>query len=343
MRHYVLKKNSTGAFKNYLTTIFRFVGMAVAVASVFLVSFSPFILTAVRKSDISILKQIIHRLFPTARGLIHSYWAPNFYAVYSFLDKVLFFNQKLKDPKYDSINTTASGIVNLSEFDFLPNINANCSNFIVIILILALIVYYLVYPSKSNENNTNDKTLVRQSEVLKILFASGFIFFNFGYHVHEKALISLVIVASILAYIDQSYYKLYFQLDIVCLVVQLPLIHERNEYYTKLGFTLTYCVIKLLVEKFKRVEPSHIFTNIQKRGNMRIALIITGLILLDFLGVFIPHLSQNDLTDIFSKFSFNSTAQNAIRFLHKYQFAPLMFISVISSILVQILCLNFIK
>ena len=59
--------------------------LGLAVICIFAISLGPFIFAG-GFEQLSFIKD---RLFPFGRGLVHAYWAPNFWALYSFLDRVL--------------------------------------------------------------------------------------------------------------------------------------------------------------------------------------------------------------------------------------------------------------
>lgn len=107
-------------------------------AKILVIAFLPFI----AKGQ---LKNIINRLFPIQRGLIHAYWAPNFWSIYSCLDlglrRIFIYKPEIYEKLYKRFEIPPSnlcdGLTGEKSFSILPNIAPLTS--IVIIGILHMV------------------------------------------------------------------------------------------------------------------------------------------------------------------------------------------------------------
>jgi alpha-1,3-glucosyltransferase len=120
------------SFPYFNIQFFNCLKLGAGIIAIFASAFGPFAVWGQ-------MEQIFRRLFPFSRGLCHAYWAPNVWAVYSFVDRVLIHGNVhtttyvamltqtaaprlgLKvDP--EAVNSVTRGLVGDTSFAVLPDV-----------------------------------------------------------------------------------------------------------------------------------------------------------------------------------------------------------------------------
>ncbi|KAE9552484.1 hypothetical protein FO519_004297 [Halicephalobus sp. NKZ332] len=209
----------------------RVIGLGSAVVFPVLLSFGPFYFMG----GIDGVQQILTRLFPFKRGLTHSYWAPNFWALYNFADYVLFKIIPLLGLKklcsksgilkcsFDNQPGYISGIVEEFGHVVLPDMKPIIT-FGLIILFLIPILFI--------------RSATKRQGLLLAMTISSYSFFLFGWHVHEKALVMVLVPVTLLAFDDLKYLDVFVLLSIITPMTQFPLIFTPLEDIVKYLLTM---------------------------------------------------------------------------------------------------------
>ncbi|KAI1307330.1 glycosyl transferase [Mortierella claussenii] len=162
----------------------NFLALGFSVIAVFATSLGPFI-------AMNQLPQLASRLFPFKRGLCHSYWAANFWALYSFLDRIMiilvsktplgqFFNLTVDT---SALAATTRGLVGDTAFGVLPTVTAQHTLILTVLLQIPSLISVFRKP-------TFDRFI---GSVALSAFAS----FLAGWHVHEKAILLCTVTMSV--------------------------------------------------------------------------------------------------------------------------------------------------
>lgn len=194
-------------------------GLAVLTPLVF--AFGPFIL-------LGQVPQVISRLFPFNRGLCHAYWAPNFWAMYSFIDRAA-----IKLGPYlglsldaDAVQSVTRGLVGDTQFAWLPQITPRTT--------FAITLAFQILTLTKLFGNATYETF------LGALTLCGYASFYFGWHVHEKAVLLVIVPASFVAMRDTRYLFAFKPLMQGGYAALLPLIFTPAEIPVALTYTLIY-------------------------------------------------------------------------------------------------------
>jgi alpha-1,3-glucosyltransferase len=162
------------------------------------------------------LLQIFTRLFPFGRGLVHAYWAPNVWALYCFVDKIGAFTLRRIFPAWlpstppsegSMAHNSASGMVGDFQFLLLPRISALHCLLLTLWSLLPALQRILRQPEPTHVRNIagEDAAEGRSSgreaivTLLRCLVFASLSTFMFGYHVHEKAVLTPMVLQLLLS------------------------------------------------------------------------------------------------------------------------------------------------
>jgi alpha-1,3-glucosyltransferase len=209
--------------------------LGVSIIAVFAAVFGPF-------AQWGQLDQLKSRLFPFSRGLCHAYWAPNIWALYSFADRALILLApylKLQVDK-EAVNSVTRGLVGDTSFAVLPNITPEqCFG---LTLAFQLVTLGKLWAKPTWHSFVGAITLC------------GFASFLVGWHVHEKAILLVLIPFSLIALKDRSYLSSFRPLAVAGHVSLFPLLFTAPEFPIKIVYTLVWLMVFLYT--FGRLAPA---------------------------------------------------------------------------------------
>ena len=149
-----------------------FASLSVAAGCVLAVAFGPVVYYGTGE-------QVVGRLFPLQRGLIHAYWAPNAWALYAAVDKVLGIVWSLGGDGARSQAALTGGLVQVARFRALPQVESGTTAVVTLVAMMPALVGLLRRPLAG--------------KLWPAVVYCSLCSFMFGYHVHEKAILMTLV------------------------------------------------------------------------------------------------------------------------------------------------------
>lgn len=217
---YLLKHFCFGSLKDFVKTVIKLGSVVLLVTAA---SFGPFI---------QHLPQVMSRLFPFKRGLTHAYWAPNFWALYNFADKALSIVKKV--PQQES-NT--GGLVQEFKHSVLPSISPAVTFVAVALLMVPCCLKLMTIKLDSPRS------------FMKPLIICASTSFMLGWHVHEKAILMILIPLQVLTFHNQLEAGSSLFVTIFGLYSLTPLLFTSELILVKLSLFSLYIAFNLFAFK----------------------------------------------------------------------------------------------
>ncbi|KIJ37416.1 glycosyltransferase family 57 protein [Sphaerobolus stellatus SS14] len=206
----------------------NFLSLANSVILIFVLSLGPFLLMGQ-------ITQLLSRLFPFTRGLNHAYWAANVWALVTALDRVLLRFVKNTAASIavnaSGVSSTSRGLVGDTVFAVLPNIKPIQTFLITITCQTAFLTKLWFVPTYRS--------------FLMALTLCGYASFMFGWHVHEKAVLLILVPLSLLAGDSHAMFRTYLIASVAGVYGLFPLLFTPAETFIKIVYSLVWSVLCL--------------------------------------------------------------------------------------------------
>jgi len=258
---YCRKQN--GSLCIFGISLVNLIKLGVIVIGTFALSFGPFL----AKGQFLI---VLQRLFPFKRGLTHAYWAPNFWAIYNFTDRLAVILVKkmglevlLKEGCQNSLGASTGGLVKDTVHCVLPTIPPE---------VCFIITFALLFPLLWKLWNKGEDSV----HFLRAVILCNFISYMFGWHVHEKAILLVTIPMAVLSVVSPTESSHFIVLSAVGNFSLFPLLFEERE-----------TVIKVLLVFLHFCLTMHVANQRRKNKNQRPLTLIQKIYLFMHLPVFI--------------------------------------------------------
>ncbi|SCV03649.1 LAMI_0H09846g1_1 [Lachancea mirantina] len=274
----------------------------------------------------SVMPNLLTRLFPFSRGLTHAYWAPNFWALYSFVDKVLtfvflkvpyvhnFLSRFISPPlipatieqikeKLEVYNVGTRGLVQDVYFVILPQVQPKLTFLLTLFYQVLAVIPVLFHPSFKR--------------FVGSLTLCGFASFLFGWHVHEKAIMLVIIPFSFLVTSDRRLISPFRLLAAAGYVSLFPLLYESQNFLIKLLYSVVWAIIYFFALK----QTTKVSSSVRRR------VFFLDRLALFYIVMLIPMVIGVELLN---------ALQWKYKLLQKFEFAGLVIYSIYCSI--GILC-----
>jgi len=246
LRSYCFQSSKDGSILWRSFSIIRLLSLGIAVLANVAISFGPFIHSGQ-------LPQVISRLFPFKRGLCHAYWAPNYWAVYNMADKLLVLaGKKLGLLDSSLVASMTGGLVQDITHTVLPNITPLATAIITLMSMVPALVKLWLSPHSVNM-------------FLRCLVLCAWSSFLFGWHVHEKAVLLIILPLAILALGSRQEAKYYIITSITGHLSLFPLLFGALDLPSKLLLNLSHTLLAmqtLTFTSFCKLEKLYICLSI---------------------------------------------------------------------------------